>query len=401
MAGQHYEYIVKQLKDFRARDSHQRRGQHDRVYPGPHRRADRRAGAVHHQPELRLRAWAACEAPLHHRRPSMGVPTTLITHYAGGAHRLPRLDAGAARRLPTPRRHCGRAAFVADAVRLRRRNLARLRRGSIRASAALSRATMPGQRWQPVVPVLDLHAFTSGRLRARPAGAGTGKFALFALLVAINDNFRIVVYDSALAMLVPWSCWAPGAPGYAGAPPRHGCSPACSYPCSPRCSSRAACRSTPTSTTTTCITSSRWARCTFCSAAPGCVRRAGTLAPSTSRPRSRCPRFEKNESARTALSGAARLPPRRLLRVGRRRESARSRLRTWLDAQWPRLRCAGARPGGRLPRDMPRRGRAWAQPLAEPQAGLRLSAPTCPIMAALLARTGADRWTGSARRWEV
>jgi hypothetical protein len=52
VAGQHYEYIVKQLKDFRARQ-HQRRGQHDCLCPRADRRTDRRSGTVHYESLLK------------------------------------------------------------------------------------------------------------------------------------------------------------------------------------------------------------------------------------------------------------------------------------------------------------------------------------------------------------
>jgi hypothetical protein len=65
-----------------------------------------------------------------------------------------------------------------------------------------------------------LHVYTSGRLLDILSGIAVTKFVLFALLVAINDNFRIVVYDSALAMfalvvLGTWGAWVrqvPSAP---------------------------------------------------------------------------------------------------------------------------------------------------------------------------------------------
>jgi hypothetical protein len=65
-----------------------------------------------------------------------------------------------------------------------------------------------------------LHVYTSGRLLEILSGAAVLKFVLFALLVAVNDNFRIVVYDSALAMLAlvvlgTWGAWVrqvPSAP---------------------------------------------------------------------------------------------------------------------------------------------------------------------------------------------
>jgi hypothetical protein len=65
-----------------------------------------------------------------------------------------------------------------------------------------------------------LHVYTSGRVLDILSGVAVIKFVLFTLLVAINDNFRIVVYDSALAMLVlvvlsTWGAWVrqePSAP---------------------------------------------------------------------------------------------------------------------------------------------------------------------------------------------
>jgi hypothetical protein len=65
-----------------------------------------------------------------------------------------------------------------------------------------------------------LHVYTSGRLLGILSGVAVAKFALFAVLMAVNDNFRVVVSDSALTMLVlvvlsTWGAWArqvPSAP---------------------------------------------------------------------------------------------------------------------------------------------------------------------------------------------
>jgi hypothetical protein len=58
-----------------------------------------------------------------------------------------------------------------------------------------------------------LHVYTSGRLLGLLSGVAVAKFALFAVLMAVTDNFRVVVYDSALTMLVlivlsTWGAWA-------------------------------------------------------------------------------------------------------------------------------------------------------------------------------------------------
>lgn len=65
-----------------------------------------------------------------------------------------------------------------------------------------------------------LRVYTSGRLLGILGGVAVAKFALFAMWVAVNDNFRLVVYDSALTMFVivvlsTWGAWArhlPSAP---------------------------------------------------------------------------------------------------------------------------------------------------------------------------------------------
>lgn len=58
-----------------------------------------------------------------------------------------------------------------------------------------------------------LRAFTSGRVLAIGAGLAVAKFTLFAVYVAVNDDARMVIYDSALTMLVvivlsTWGAWA-------------------------------------------------------------------------------------------------------------------------------------------------------------------------------------------------
>ena len=65
-----------------------------------------------------------------------------------------------------------------------------------------------------------LHIYASGRLLSILAGVAVSKFALIALWLGVNEDFRIVVYDSALTMLVivalnTWGAWArhlPSAP---------------------------------------------------------------------------------------------------------------------------------------------------------------------------------------------
>lgn len=64
------------------------------------------------------------------------------------------------------------------------------------------------------------YAYTSSRLRAALAVAAIAKFFAFAVWLSMNDDFRIVVYDSALTMLIiglfsTWGAWArhlPAAP---------------------------------------------------------------------------------------------------------------------------------------------------------------------------------------------
>lgn len=58
-----------------------------------------------------------------------------------------------------------------------------------------------------------LRAFTSGRLLAVGAGLAVAKLALFAVYVAVKDDARMVIYDSALTMFVvivlcTWGAWA-------------------------------------------------------------------------------------------------------------------------------------------------------------------------------------------------
>jgi hypothetical protein len=65
-----------------------------------------------------------------------------------------------------------------------------------------------------------LHGYSAGRVRAIVAGVAVAKFALFSLWIAVNDNFGLVIYDSALTMLVmmvfcTWGAWferTPSAP---------------------------------------------------------------------------------------------------------------------------------------------------------------------------------------------
>ena len=58
-----------------------------------------------------------------------------------------------------------------------------------------------------------LHVYASGRTLAIVSGIAVAKFALFVVWVAFNDNFSVVVYDTALTMFVivvlsTWGAWA-------------------------------------------------------------------------------------------------------------------------------------------------------------------------------------------------
>ena len=65
-----------------------------------------------------------------------------------------------------------------------------------------------------------LRVYTTGRVLGILGAVAVAKFALFAMWVAVNDNSRLVVYDSALTMFVivvlsTWGAWArhlPSAP---------------------------------------------------------------------------------------------------------------------------------------------------------------------------------------------
>lgn len=68
--------------------------------------------------------------------------------------------------------------------------------------------------------IATLHLFTSGRLLGWLAGGAVIKFALFAVWATVNDDVRLVIYDSGLTMLAmlvmaSWGAWlqrAPAAP---------------------------------------------------------------------------------------------------------------------------------------------------------------------------------------------
>jgi hypothetical protein len=58
-----------------------------------------------------------------------------------------------------------------------------------------------------------LHVYASGRLLRIAGGVAVAKFVLCAVWVAVHDDFGVVVYDSALTMLVlvalsTWGAWA-------------------------------------------------------------------------------------------------------------------------------------------------------------------------------------------------
>ena len=65
-----------------------------------------------------------------------------------------------------------------------------------------------------------LHVYASGRTLGILSGIAVAKFALFVVWLAVNDNFSVVVYDTALTMFVivvlsTWGAWArelPAAP---------------------------------------------------------------------------------------------------------------------------------------------------------------------------------------------
>jgi hypothetical protein len=57
-----------------------------------------------------------------------------------------------------------------------------------------------------------LHAYTSGRLLGWLAGCAVTKFVLFAMWAAVNDDFRLVMYDSgltlgAMLLMASWFAW--------------------------------------------------------------------------------------------------------------------------------------------------------------------------------------------------
>ena len=60
--------------------------------------------------------------------------------------------------------------------------------------------------------IATLHVFTSGRLLSLLSGCAVIKFALFAVWASVNGDFRLVIYDSGLTMLVmlllaSWGAW--------------------------------------------------------------------------------------------------------------------------------------------------------------------------------------------------
>lgn len=65
-----------------------------------------------------------------------------------------------------------------------------------------------------------LRVYFGGRLLGLLGGVAVAKFALFAMWVALNDNFRLIIYDGALTMFVivvlsTWGAWTrqlPSAP---------------------------------------------------------------------------------------------------------------------------------------------------------------------------------------------
>ena len=68
--------------------------------------------------------------------------------------------------------------------------------------------------------IATLHVFTSGRLLNLLSGCAVMKFALFVVWATVNDDLRLVLYDSGLTMLAmlllaSWGAWlqrAPSAP---------------------------------------------------------------------------------------------------------------------------------------------------------------------------------------------
>ena len=57
-----------------------------------------------------------------------------------------------------------------------------------------------------------LHAYTSGRLLGWLAGCAVTKFVLFAMWATVNDDFRLVIYDSgltlaAMLLMASWFAW--------------------------------------------------------------------------------------------------------------------------------------------------------------------------------------------------
>lgn len=65
--------------------------------------------------------------------------------------------------------------------------------------------------------IATVHVFTSGRLLGLLSGCAAIKFALFAVWASMNDDFRLVIYDSGLTMLVmlllaSWGAWLQRAP---------------------------------------------------------------------------------------------------------------------------------------------------------------------------------------------
>jgi len=57
-----------------------------------------------------------------------------------------------------------------------------------------------------------LHAYTSGRLLGWLAGGAVTKFVLFAMWATVNDDFRLVIYDSgltlaAMLLMARWLAW--------------------------------------------------------------------------------------------------------------------------------------------------------------------------------------------------
>jgi hypothetical protein len=68
--------------------------------------------------------------------------------------------------------------------------------------------------------IATLHVFTSGRLLNVLSGCAVMKFALFVVWATVNDDFRLVIYDSGLTMLAmlllassgAWLRSAPAAP---------------------------------------------------------------------------------------------------------------------------------------------------------------------------------------------